>query len=87
MRIKKECQECHKLRNNLIKYHGDFLCSACRKRKMHIIGGTLPIFNLESSQKRYRKVTIIKQTNGNFRGLITVPQCYFGKLVRVVVDE
>lgn len=89
-RQKKKCDECGKLSRTLYQKTGNFLCHKCYRKHEKVMN--LPsihlVESLEKAQNKIRKVYVYKnKKNQSLHCMISVPSCYDGKKVRVIVAE
>ncbi len=84
------CKDCGKRRG---KENYDFKCYFCWRKTKTSINLPFPLngrnkISIEEAQNKTRKVnTSINKKDGSLHNLISVPSCYIGKKVRVIVVE
>jgi len=90
------CDKCRKRKKigSRVKYKGGVYCRICYA----MVTGKLPIVNFESEggnncfkledvEMNIRNVNSFFTKNNNIRCVVSVPSCYAGKRVRVIVVE
>lgn len=86
------CEKCGKKvrKCSSVMYMGVLYCGMCYRRKTGIMGGIdeKSREKIEDAEEKIRSVCSYKQKGGGLSCTISVPSCYWGKRVRViVVDE
>lgn len=88
MSIKKDkkCMECNKNMRRIWNHKGMFLCSVCYRKKTNIMDSAYHKgkISLEEAQEKVRTILSVNKS-GN--GQLSLPSCYAGKKVKVIVVE
>jgi len=71
-----------------VLYKGVRYCKMCYIRVTTMIGDyTSRVVKMEDAVKKVRNVNTYNTIEGHSRSIVSVPSCYIGKKVRVVVVE